>query len=210
MPILNMVVVLIPIMLLSVEFEQMGVVNVNAPKFVTGDCGDDCGEEKPLNLSVGITPQGFSVYSTTLGIKTPVLNCQPGQDCGSQGASIAPLLTQMKGERKRFDNTGDHSWLKRSDETMQELVSSYNFSGLYNQLVQIKRQYPEETKLTLSADPQIPFALLVATMDVARYKLPSNREDGSFLSRADFNEASYQSSGPPEYLFQDVIFAVVQ
>ncbi|MGC4121575.1 MAG: hypothetical protein QM765_44760 [Myxococcales bacterium] len=46
-------------------------------------------------------------------------------------------------------------------------------------LVEVKRAFPSETKVTLVADPAVPYEVLVRTMDACREN-PARRGEGRF------------------------------
>jgi biopolymer transport protein ExbD len=52
-PIMNLVVVLIPVVLFGMSLVKIGVVNVNAPKFGMGQAAPADDDKKPLNLTIG-------------------------------------------------------------------------------------------------------------------------------------------------------------
>lgn len=148
-PILNLVMILIPLLLISIEFEQLGVINVAVPGFV--DPTPKPGEP-PLNLTVAITHTGFLI--------------------GAQGQTLDPVA--------------------RRDPAGPPAVPGYDFAALYERMAAIKQAHPDTSNLSVSADPDIPYELVVETMDTVRYM-----RDGA---------------GKPgrQALFPDVTLAVIQ
>ncbi len=147
-PILNLVMILIPLLLISIEFEQLGVINVNVPRMVNVNPGP---EVESLNLTVAITHAGFVL--------------------ATQGETLPTIATR--------DGTG------------QAEPAHYDFEALYNQLATLKSSHPNETTLSLSADPDIPYEMIVETMDTVRFL---RGEEGQ----------------RPDDLFPDVTLAVLQ
>jgi biopolymer transport protein TolR len=147
-PILNLVMILIPLLLISIEFEQLGVINVNVPRFVNVTPGP---EVESLALTVAITHAGFIL--ATKGEKLPLI---PRKTAGGPAEP-----------------------------------SRYDFEALYVKLAALKQTQPSETTLSLSADPDIPYEMVIETMDNVRWK---RRDEGE----------------RPDPLFPDVTLAVLQ
>ena len=64
-PIMNMVVILIPLLLLSVVFLKVGVINITAPKLSMGPPSDAPPPvDEPLNLTVAVSSKGFRLAAT--------------------------------------------------------------------------------------------------------------------------------------------------
>ena len=211
-PIMNMVVILIPLLLLSVVFQQMGVINISSPKIIGGDTHVDPVER--LSLTIGISTSGFTLTDGRGARLPPVEGCSPQNPvtiCNRSEGDVAGLLDEVHALRSAYDVTGDKNMLGRSDARLGEAVEHFDFRQLYNTLVQLKVKYPEEKVVTVSADPSVPFELLVSTMDTARYKLQSPRDDGLFDSASTFETARYHE-GHEGYtqLFADVTLALAR
>lgn len=125
-PILNLVMILIPLLLISIEFEQLGVINVSSPGFVKPITEV---APPPLNLTVAITHTGFQI--------------------AARGETLDPVA--------RKDAVGDPE------------PSRYDFATLYERILAIKQANPDETTLSLSADEDIPYEMVITTMDSVRY-----------------------------------------
>lgn len=217
-PIMNLVMILIPLLLLSVEFEKMGVINVSAPKLSVGPVTDDPTppEEQPLNLTIAISSSGFGIAAT--GAKLPPLSgcpeASPMTVCVKQGKDVAAMLGEVKALRDKFDATGNRDLLNQSDEKLNEVLEVYDFRRLYNELIKIKSKFPDETIVNVGADPDIPFEVVVAVMDTVRFKLKADGDGGTFSSDSKFTVAQYEESsgGNSAYaeLFNDVVLAVIQ
>lgn len=217
-PIMNMVMILIPLLLMSVVFEQMGVINVSAPKLAVGPVDEDQEppENPPLQLTIGISTTGFTIAAT--GSKLPpIAGCpetSPSTVCTRSGKDAAALLNEVRSLREKFDATGNKAFVEQSDSKLMELIEAYDFRQLYNLLIDIKKKFPEETIVNVGADPDIPFELLVKTMDTARFKLDAPSEAGTFDSDEQYATAGYKEStsgdAPYAVLFSDVVLAVIQ
>lgn len=212
-PILNLVVILIPLLLLSVVFEQMGVIDLRTPKLVGADDHQEIIHTPRLGLMLTITPRGFVLTSAGEALMPapgPECGAGPEQLCNRRGQDASALLAEVDALRAQHDRTGARELLTRSDARLVEALDLYDMRGLYNTLVTLKRQHPDEETLTVSADPNIPFELLVATMDMARFRLAGGGPDGRFERDDAFQKAPYASDAQGHTpLFRDVTLAVV-
>lgn len=206
-PIMNMVIILIPLLLLSVVFLKVGVINVNAPKLSIGPPSDTPppDDEKPLNLTVAVGAKGFRLAAT--GAVLPELN-----GCPVPGPTIclsdrkADVASLFESARKAFSD----GQTQTGEVELDKAMAAFNWPELYNQLARIKGQYKDETIINISADPDVPYALIVRVMDVARYKL----EKDSYSKSTEFWGATYKSASNKqskyEFLFPDPVLAVAQ
>lgn len=178
-PIMNMVMCLIPVVLVGSSQVTIGVVNVNSPKF--GGAPSTASEEdpeKPLNLTIAIGEDGFRITASGANINE-ILGVAPSPDAnGAQGPFIA-----KDGE-------------------------VYNYPELYTKLMTIKKSYPDESIINLTAGSTVAFRHVIGVMDVARVKLTAESySDVESLMTADI---LYNSENKPELLWPDVVFAVAQ
>ena len=207
-PFMNLVIILIPMLLLSVVFLEVAVINVTMPlggSSTTDDAEDD--DDEPLDLSITISSSGF--YISAVGAQVP-----PIDGCPTQGPTIC-LADESVDVDAAFDDArqiiyaGDET---AGEDRLEEGLRAYNWRALYNTLTTFKNEYPDETTVRLAADSDIPFALTVRTMDVARYRL----EEDSYDDNTEFWQANYRTETGPEgeeqyaNLFGDPAFAVVQ
>lgn len=183
-PFMNMVVCLIPMVLAGTALVKIGVVNVNAPKFGQGAATPEESDEKPLNLTVAIGKDGFRLTATGADINTVLgVEAAAPADPADPAAAAAPgYLIAKKGEE-------------------------YDYVELYNKMVKVKSQFPQETVMNLAADSQIQFQYVINVMDSLRVKLEAENY-GDF---AEFQKASTKiEDGQPALLWPDVVFAVAQ
>lgn len=181
-PFMNMVVILIPLLLLSVVFLKVGVINITSPKLSVGPPSEKKPKkkEKPLNLTVAVADNGFRIGAT--GAILP-----PQDGCPSDGPTLCladdsiDVEAKIKEARSQFEQGA----VDQGKKLLDEAASAYDFMGLYNQLMKIKKEYPDETVVKISADPNIPYELIVQTMDVVRHKL----KEKSYDSRKKFWQA---------------------
>jgi biopolymer transport protein ExbD len=185
-PIMNMVVILIPLLLLSVVFLQVGVINITAPKLSIGPSTDQPPpEDEPLNLTLTLEEKGFRIAA-----KAAVLpqrpGCPPGPTICLEDQKVK-TGDKFKSARGKFEK-GD---LQGGEKELKEAMAAYNWRELYNELVKIKKQYPDESVINITADPEMPYAMVVRAMDVARFKLSKE----SFSKSSEFWAATYEKSG---------------
>jgi biopolymer transport protein ExbD len=185
-PIMNLVVLLIPLLLLSVVFEQAGVLPVSPPVLTTTPTPG----EPPFSLRVTLSADGFRVDAAQHVAVQASGTCPQSialTICNQDTGQVTELVRQALRERRSFDQTGDRAALKRSDEHISRARAQYDFGLLVQTLEAIKREHPDQQRATLAADPNLPYELVVATMEAMR-------------GQPDKNQG----------LFQDVVLGVIQ
>lgn len=202
-PIMNMVVILIPLLLLSVVFLKVGVINITAPKLSMGPPSDAPPPvDEPLNLTVAVSSKGFRLAATG-AVLPEMAGCPvPGPTIclEDQSVDVAAKLDKARSAFASDQNV-------QGQEELRSAMAAYNWPELYNQLVRIKNQYKTETIINISADPDIPYAFIVHVMDVARFKL----EKDSYSKSSEFWTAQYAKGAQHhEELFADPVLSVAQ
>ncbi|MBA2662522.1 MAG: biopolymer transporter ExbD [Bradymonadaceae bacterium] len=203
-PMMNLVIILIPMLLLSVVFLEVGVINITAPTLSVGAPSEpkDEPEEQPLNLTVAISANGFQIAATGV-----VLPARAG--CPTQGPTIClddqnVDVSAKFEEARRIMSAGSEGG---GEDVLKQGLAAYSFRELYNQLSRIKKEYPKETIITLSADADVPYAVLVRVMDVARFQL----EKDSYDTASDFWSATAKTEGNAySELFSDPVLSILQ
>lgn len=202
-PIMNMVVILIPLLLLSVVFLQVGVINITAPKLSIGPPSDaPPPDEEPLNLTVAISPKGFRIAAT--GANLPEM---PG--CPVPGPTVCLAdpkvdVAQKFDEARKLMTSGS---MQDGEARLDEALAAFNWKELYNQFIRIKKQYPDESIVNVTADPDVPYAAIVRVMDVARFQL----EKETYSKDSEFWSATYAKKGNAyEELFPDPVLSIAQ
>ena len=170
-PIMNMVVILIPLLLLSVVFVSVSVINVNAPSLAPGKQSDTIEEEKE-KITVSIGASGFHV-ATNKGNLPVVAGCpkdgpticlvEPGESTHDGFAKARELIERNQREQ--------------GSALLEDTVARYDWRQLYNTLSELKRTNPEEKVIHVSADPDIPHAAVVRLFDVSRTRLEKDHYD---------------------------------
>lgn len=207
-PFMNLVIILIPMLLLSVVFLEVAVINVTMPlggSATTDEEDED--EDEPLDLSITISSSGF--YISAVGRQVP-----PVDGCPTQGPTICLADDSVDvdaafEDARQIIGAGDET---AGEDRLEEGLRAYDWRALYNELASWKNEYPDESTVRLSADADIPFALTVRTMDVARYRL----EEDTYDDDTEFWQATYRTEtgedGEEQYanMFGDPAFAVLQ
>ncbi len=137
-PIMNLMVILIPMLLLNYHFITLAMLNTSLPASGGGGATQQKmkkKEEKPrLNLTITITDKGFIIAGAG-GVlvkgKGPTIPVK----------SVAPNAPQWK---------------------------RYDYQKLNEELVKIKKQYPYEQDAIIVAEPTIKYQTIISTMDATR------------------------------------------
>ena len=190
-PIMNIVVILIPMLLLGVVFLSTAVINVSMPDLSPGPASEEGDEENPrVTLALG----------------------QAGVVISSKDGELARLELD---DRRDYEETlraleqarevGDRS---AEDVALTKLTEQFAWSEVYGAMLETKRQYPSTSTVHLSADPDLPYAILVAAMDAVRFELPS----ATYESDRDFwaANASANRDRGADPLFADPIVTVTR
>ncbi len=140
-PIMNMVLCLIPLMLLSVVFMTITVIDVTMPQRSAGAAASD--GEPPQRLQLFISKQGFTIIKGAVPV--PAI-----EGCPSDGPTIC-----INNENAELE-VDKHDWL-----------SLYN--KLFE--IKSEGEWSNHEQIDIVADPQVNFGVLVKAMDISRYQL---------------------------------------
>lgn len=122
LPVMNVMFLLIPALLLAMEFASMAQISISPPKFSGLPAGATSPPQvRPLDLKVVIGRDGFEARSDAA-------------------------------EAQRIPLAGD----------------GHDFAALAKLARDLKASYPEEARVTISAEGDIPMRVLVQTIDVLR------------------------------------------
>lgn len=147
-PYLDIIMNIIMFLLATVTFSAtLTSINVNLPTALTATPSQVDTPPKPeLNLTVSVTEKGF-----TIATSGAVLFRGFRLDAGADAAG-PPNVVQTTNELP----------------TLPLVSGQPDLTGLSRALGQIKERYPTEERAILTASPQIPYELLVHTMDAMR------------------------------------------
>ncbi len=144
LPVMNIMFLLIPALLLAMEVASMAAIAVSPPKFAAAPSDkkeEDKKEEKPLNFKVFILSDGFRVTTAAQ---------QEGAEAG-----------------KAQDSSGPSIPLAKPGAPMEE-YDRYDYQALEDKARELKSKASSETVVTISAENNIPMAVLISTMDAVR------------------------------------------
>jgi len=147
-PYLDILMNLIIFMLLSMTgLAVFGILNVTAPNYGGATTAANPEGAPKLLLSVLISKKGFFVAGTGA-----VLGQQPdGQQQPSSSTDGAPTIP------------------KKPD-------GSFDFAALNGKMVEIKRAFPNETRVIIGAEGEIAYETLIQTMDAIRETFGKDRK----------------------------------
>ncbi|MCY0986832.1 biopolymer transporter ExbD [Nannocystis sp. ILAH1] len=141
LPVMNVMFLMIPALLMAMEFAQMASINVSPPKFAAAAQQKDEQEkkdEKPLNLKVFVMEDGFRVSAD---------GQQEGAEAGKSQDSKAPTI----GLAKQGAPLNDYE--------------RYDYAQLESKAKSYKQLFPNEVVVTVSAEANIPMQSIIMTMD---------------------------------------------
>jgi biopolymer transport protein ExbD len=143
-PFLNIMFMLILSTMTLTAWTQLAMLNVQAPQIGGGSAGSDSGSDAPasqLNLTVFILKDGFNIGATGATLDGATDNPpRPGQP-------LLPKVTVTQNGRSEV---------------------SYDFQGLQRKLIEIKKTFPAEQSMIISADGDVAYDDVVHVMDAAR------------------------------------------
>jgi len=147
------------ILFTSTGLVQIGVVNVNAPRYqdpLEMGMGQEDEDEpkKQLNLTVGITYKGLFIAGVG-GVLGDSESAEAEVEEKSKGPTIPLLTTEAVCREALAKNTPPP-------------VSCYDTARLTREIIKIKNEFPQETKIIIYAQPDVPYEVLVKIMDATR------------------------------------------
>ena len=132
-PIMNMVTILIPFLLLSVQFVSIAVIDSTLPA-IGKPTEQQEEEEEKLNLSVAITDAGYTILGAAGVLGNPE----------GEGATVPCVRDGCAS------------------------ADAYDTARLTEMLGQIKDEFPKEENVILVPESNVPYEVLIATMDASR------------------------------------------
>jgi biopolymer transport protein ExbD len=167
-PMMNLIAILIPALLVSTVFIEIAVVNVAAPAIGSAPQDDqpqDKPDKPPLNLTVTVTDQGYSLTGSGGPIGTPSGGDQKGPtipvlqratSCQSYLGTVPPPRPKNKEQKPCED----------PEEVRQFWV--YDVETLQKKFVEIKDAFPDEVRVIIAAEQKIEFEAITDVMDAGR------------------------------------------
>lgn len=181
------------------QFEPRDRLDDAAPMEDDAD-GDPSEQREPLDLAISISADGF--YISARGrMMSPIDGCQ------ESGATICLLdgdIDTMNAfeQARQAAAQGDE---RRAAQYFERGLEAYDFRRLYNEIVELHREHPDEGILRLSAHRAFPMGIVDRVMDVVAYRL----EESHYDDREQFRRAFEQ--GPAVgVMFGDPAFAIYE
>jgi biopolymer transport protein ExbD len=146
-PMMNLMVVLIPLLLTTAEFVRLGIIEINLPPTMDESTASLLTEhtENRLNLAITITDQGFYISSTQAILS--------GENLA--GPTI-PMIQQTNGEfAYNYRALSEKLW--EIKQRLRELIDSG--TGIV---------YPDSNQIIITAEPNVVYQTVVKTMAAAR------------------------------------------
>lgn len=170
-PIMNIVLVLIPLMLLNVVFMTIAVINVTMPQRSAGAAQNG---EPPKRLQLFISQQGFTIVETSAAL--PAI-----EGCPAGGPTICTLKDEI--DPATEIETDRYDWLK-----------------LYNTLMEIKQKadWTDHDQIEIVPDQAVNFGVLVKAMDIARnQRVPRSEYETAIKGKLFTTKEELDTSLPP-------------
>lgn len=163
-PMMNLIAILIPCLLVSVAFVELAVVKVAMPSSAPGAAAPPGAEPQhpPVNFTVLIMEKGYLLTSTAglfddggtkPGLLVPVRE---------KLVSCSPFLDTVPPPRSM--NGGPPC--KGSAEKRNFFV--YDAETLTAKAVEIKDEFPDESRIIIGAEAEVQFEAVIEVMDAAR------------------------------------------
>ena len=141
-PFLNVMFMLILSTLAMTAWTQLAMLNVQAPQIGGGDnggTGADPANASALNLTLFVLKDGFNIGATGATLD--------GNSEGRPGQPLIPKITVTQNGKS---------------------VTTYNYTALQKKLIDIKKTFPTEMSMIISADGDVPYDVVIQAMDAAR------------------------------------------
>lgn len=141
LPVMNIMFLLIPALLMAMEFASMAAINVSPPKFSSAPSEpqeEKKDQEKPLDLKVFIMEDGYRVEAS---------GQQEGADAGKSADSGRPTIALAKPGAPLDD------------------YERYDYKALEAKAKEYKTLFPNDTTVKVSAEANVHMQAIIATMD---------------------------------------------
>lgn len=174
LPFMNLMTLLIPFLLASVQFVTLAVIDSSLPAIGQPKPSDSKKDEKPpLNLTIGITDEGFTVAGSA-----GVLGCKGGGAGGDEDkCTTVP---------KRVDGSYCQETQCKGVPGCTADAACHDYKALRDLVIRVKEldddgdgtpDYDEEKNVIIAPNPDIPYYVLVGVMDSTRDFTPAGSSD---------------------------------
>lgn len=166
LPIMNLMVVLIPVLLSAAEMVKIRILNVSLPAGVENDVTDEINKTSPtdsnqksLDLNLVVTKKGFIV--SALGGRLRVME------------EFKPYLTELNGKEYSLKDTSGldpEIEAEYKDGFEQQFYEDLNLTlvKLKDLLKEKKISVPDINSITISADKDIDYQTIVNSIDAVK------------------------------------------
>jgi len=157
--------------------------------------------ESFLNLRVEAGVEGFEIVAGGEPLP-PIPGCRdPGPTVCVANPEVD--LREQVDRSASLQRTGE---LREAHAALSEALDRFDWAALHRNLRRIHDRYSDASRIYLTADPGLPVAVLVRTMDVARFRLrPTGVEDcsGAFSDNDELSGAvpCERDDGEPRTMF---------
>jgi biopolymer transport protein ExbD len=138
-PMMNLAFMLILALITLAAFLPLGLITVQAPRLA----GAGGGQDKPKDEDEK-PPLNLTIFITKDGFNIAATGAT--LDGSSEGREGQPLVPKVQ--------TGEKQ--------------AYNFQDLNRRLIEIKKNFKDETSVIITADPDVIYEDVISTMDAAR------------------------------------------
>lgn len=150
---MNLILILIPLLLTSMEAVKIAVVNVATPNIGPSSQVSpppDTPEDKPLKLTIALTDRGITVFARDQVIE-------------NKDDPLGPTIPKIDGQEEDADG---------------KVVNArvYNYNKLVEIISDIKDANPTEENIIISAEPNIKFNYIMQVMDTTREKKDGDKK----------------------------------
>ena len=151
---MNLILILIPLLLTSMESVKIAVINVSTPQIgpsSTATPPDQKPDEKPLKLTIALTDRGITIFARDQVIE-------------NKDDPLGPTLPKIGSDGKKESCNGEKGG------------KVYDFAKLQDKLEDLKNQNTTEDKIIISAEPNIHYKCIINAMDASREKKDGDKK----------------------------------
>jgi biopolymer transport protein ExbD len=143
LPVMNIMFLLIPALLLSMEVASLAAITVSPPTFTISPNTEkpDPGEKKPTSLRIRIYEDGFGIE---------LKGARDEGDVAKAATTAGPSIPLVKPGASLDDST------------------RFDYAALATRVDQLRPMLEEGANLEISAEPEISMQVLVSTIDAAQ------------------------------------------
>lgn len=189
LPFMNLMTLLIPFLLVSIQFVTLAVIDSSLPAIGQPQPSEDKDEDEipPLNLTVGVTDEGFTVAGSAA-----VLGCEKGAAAGGPNGVSDDKCTTIG---LNSDTGYCAETVCKGDDTCNPAQETpcHDYKALHDLMIQLKEidansdnkpdygepcrppepapdswQPPETCNVIIAPNPDIQYHVIVGVMDATR------------------------------------------